>query len=342
MIPAFQIIAGGVDATANFNDRLLSIEVTDEDGDKADTVSIEIDNRDGRVMMPAKDTRIEVWLGFRGQPLSMMGVYAVDSLSGAGPAHRMTIGATAADLKGPIRAPRTRAWEQTTFGAIVGEIARSAGLTPAVAGPLASRAVTYEAQTAESDLHFLSRLARRLNATAKPAGGHLVVQPRGADETAAGDPMPVLPLTPGMLSSWDWQIDWRDPTDGVAAEYTDADTGERGVVASGAGKTTTRLRHVHASRKDAQEAADAAKRRADQGGLTLSAELAGFQPGALAGARVTLSGFVPAQINGSWAVTRVSHRLGGAALSTTIEARRGAPMQNGVDRDDASTKEPSR
>lgn len=325
MTPEFQIIADGADATAHFADRLLSIEVIDEDGETADTVSIEIDNRDGRVAMPAENTRIEVWLGFRGQGLSMMGVYAVDALSGTGPANTMTIGATAADMKGPIRAPRTRAWEDVTLGEIVSSIAGAAGLTATCAPDLAERAFGYLAQTAESDLHFLTRIARELNATAKPAGGHLVVQARGAGQTAAGDAVPNVVVTPAMLSSWDWQIDWREPSDGIEAEYADPDSGERGVATAGGGATVTRLRHVHPTKVEAQDAAEAAKRRIDEGGLTLSAELAGFGPEFLAGARLTLSGFLPAQLDATWNITRVTHRLGGGALSTTIEARRGAP-----------------
>ena len=325
MTPDFQIIANGSDATAAIRDRLLSIEVVDEDGDKADRVSIQLDNRGGRIAMPAKDTRLEVWLGWRGAALSLMGVYAVDALSGEGPLQTLTIGATAADMKGPIRTPRTRAWEKATLGGIVREIAASAGLTPRIAADLAGTAWDYLAQTAESDLHFLARLARELNATAKPAGGHLVVQRRGADTTAAGDPMPDLALTPAELSRWDWQIDWRETAAGYEAEYADPDGGRRGTVATGEGPTVTRLRHVHRSQDEARRAVEAARRRSEAEGLTLSAELAGFYPDAVAGGRVTLTGLMPG-LDGSWAITRATHRLGGAALSTAIEARRGAPQ----------------
>ena len=84
MTPAFRIVVDGADRTGMLADRLLSILVTDEDGSKADRVEIELDDRDGRLAFPPLEARLEVSLGFAGQPLALMGVYAVDGVSGPG------------------------------------------------------------------------------------------------------------------------------------------------------------------------------------------------------------------------------------------------------------------
>ena len=109
MTPAFRIVVDGEDRTAVIADRLISLMVSDEDGTKADRVEIELDNRDGKIAYPDEDALMEVSLGWAGQPLALMGVYAVDGLSGRGPVRALSIIATAANFKGEIRAPRTRA-----------------------------------------------------------------------------------------------------------------------------------------------------------------------------------------------------------------------------------------
>ncbi len=74
MTPAFRIVVDGDDRTAVIADRLISILVMDEDGTKADRVEIELDNRDGKIAFPAAEARLEVSLGFKGQPLALMGI----------------------------------------------------------------------------------------------------------------------------------------------------------------------------------------------------------------------------------------------------------------------------
>lgn len=321
MTPDFQIVANGSDVTSTFRDRLVDLEVVDEDGDKADRVRITVDDRDDLVAEPGMDTVIEVWLGYRETGLSMMGRYAVDGVGGEGPLRKLAISATAADMKGSIRAPKTRAWEGKTLGEIVQTIAEETGLRAVVSSALSSVRWDYLAQTAESNLHFLRRLANGLNATAKPAGGTLLVARRGDDTTAAGDPMPNGTIGPRDLVNWTWEKDGRERVGSVEAEWGDTDSGRREVVAVGEQEPASRLRHRHASEDEARRAADAEYRRRAMGEVTLSAELASFAPALLAGARLTLSG-VSTKVDGQWDVVRVIHTLSNG-LRTTVEAKRG-------------------
>lgn len=183
MTPAFRIVVDGEDRSAVIGDRLISLLVTDEDGRKADRVEIELDNRDGRITFPEIEARLEVSLGFAGRQLAPMGVYAVDGVSGRGPVRTLSITATAADLKGDIRAPRTRSWIDRSLPQIVSAIAGEAGLKPLVGASLRGISWRFLAQPAESNLHFLTRIAAELDATCKPAGGALIVQRRGEGQT---------------------------------------------------------------------------------------------------------------------------------------------------------------
>ncbi|APD13639.1 hypothetical protein RO07_04035 [Pandoraea pulmonicola] len=49
-------------------------------------------------------------------------------------------------------------------------------------------------QFGESDLHFITRLARMHGATATVKAGKLIVTPRGAGKSASGKPLPAITL----------------------------------------------------------------------------------------------------------------------------------------------------
>lgn len=317
MTPLFRIRADGGDATAAIADRLISLTLDDGDGMEADTLELVLDNRDRRVDEPATGARLDVALGFAGAPLVAMGLYTVNAVAGEGPLETLTIRAEAADLAGPIRSPRTETWEATTLPAIVERIAARAGLAPFVSPRLRDVAIPYEAQTAESDLHFLTRLARRFDAIAKPAGGRLVVAGR-AEGTG-----PALLVARAEAVSWSWEAGARERYARVEARWADVDGGRERIVTVGAGEPVRELRRVHPSEREAREAAEAELARAGRGERTWQAALQSFRGDLHGGARVELAGFGPS-MDGAGVVRRVRHLLDGEGLRTEVEGARTA------------------
>ncbi len=61
---------------------------------------------------------------------------------------------------------------------------------------LASIALPHTDQSHESDMNLLSRLAKRYDAVAKPAGGTLVFTRRGIAKSASGQDLARITLTP--------------------------------------------------------------------------------------------------------------------------------------------------
>ncbi|MTH33584.1 phage tail protein [Paracoccus limosus] len=308
MTPAFRILVDGADRSTVIADRLLSILITDEDGTKSDRVEIEIDNRDRRVAFPKVEAQIEVSLGFQGKPLSLMGRYAVDGVSGRGPVRALTITATAADLKGDIRAPRTRGWTNRSLPDIAATIAGEAGLIPVIGESLRAVRWPFLAQTAESNLHFLTRLAAELDATCKPAGGALVVQRRGEGKTAAGDTLVPPVITPRRLSDWSWSWRGRTVYRAAEAEWTETGTGVTHKIKVGSGTPLKKIRHPYATEAEATRAAESALSGAGRSGLEVSGTLSGFEPGLLGGGLIDLQGLEPV-LDGRWHLKSVSHRL---------------------------------
>jgi phage protein D len=318
MRPAFRIAADGADVTGRIEDRLLALRLTDAEGEKSDTLRLELDDRDARLELPESGARLDVSLGFAPGALTPMGSYVVDGLSGAGPATTVTVEATAADMASAVRDPRTRAWIDVSLGDIAREAAGRAGLQPAVSDRMARIRYAYVAQTAESDLHLLTRLAREAGGTAKAAGGRLIVVARG--EALAGQ-APVI-LLRARLSDWRWYRGERGRYAAVEAEWQDVLGGEQRLVRVGEGSPVRRLRHPFATEDEARRACRAQLDAAARGELGLTATVAGFEPRLFAGGLVRLPDLRPG-LPVEWTVTSVDHELGrGLVTSFAAETAR--------------------
>lgn len=73
MTPAWSISADGVDITSRFNDRLLELTVTDNEGLKSDSCEILVDDRDGQLAIPRKGAILAISMGYRETGLTFMG-----------------------------------------------------------------------------------------------------------------------------------------------------------------------------------------------------------------------------------------------------------------------------
>lgn len=315
----FDVSANGRSITSLLNDRLVSLTITDAPGYESDTAEIVLDDRGYRIALPKVGATLEIALGFVETGLTRMGRYVVDGVSGEGPTATLTIKAKAADMTGAIRAPKTRAWEKKTLGDIASAIAGEHGLKAAVDAALKGHFYPYIAQTAESDINLITRLARDLDATAKPADGRLVIARKSSGKTISGAALPVNAIGLHNLSSWSWSIESRGDYKCAEATFSDTAKGAQEKVTVGSGDPKLTLRHKYASKAEAKRAAEAALGRSARTG-SFSGELAGFFPGLFAEAQIDLAGIKP-EICGKWTVTSVTHRLS-ETLTTSFEAER--------------------
>lgn len=315
MRPRVQILADGQDITAGAADRLLDLVIEDNSGMEADDLSFTLDDRAPHLEMPQHGAELELALGDGRIGLVNMGRWRVDETEASGPTRRIRVGATSANMAGDLRAPRTRSWEGRTLGQIVASIASGADLVPAVSASLASILVPYVAQTAESDLNLLTRLGRRYGAIAKPAAGRLVLSRRGEETGTDGTTLPTIELLPAALSEWRMQIVDRGTYASVEARWRALGEGIERTVLVGSGTPRRTLRHIHATEDEARRAAEAALRDAERGGESGVLICAGFRPELFAGGRVRTPG-LRVEMDATWLISRVEHRLDGALVTT--------------------------
>ena len=324
MRPDFKIIANGTDITPLIADRLLSLTVTDERGEKSDTAVIEIDNRERRIAVPPTGATMEIWLGYRKTGQTRLGVFTCDEIELSGPPDVLTIEGKAADMGKSLKAAKTRSWDAMTLGGIVSTIAGEHGLTPKTAEDLAATAYEHLDQTDESDLHFLTRLARDLDAVAKPAQRHLLFVPRGDTKAASGALLTPVAASPADLAGgWKARFADRGRYTAVKAYWHDVEGAARREVMAGSGRPVFTLRNPFPSEAEAIAAARAKLRALGRGTATFEAEFIG-RPDFAAEAPLNLQGF-GAAVDGAWVLTQVTHSYrDGSGYRCSIEAEQKA------------------
>ncbi len=318
MTPDFRIIADSTDITTAIRARLLSLSVTDSAGIESDTVEIALDDRDGVIALPRTGAELEVGIGYKETGVLTMGRFVVDEVSLSGPPQALAIRARAADLRQGLKKPRTRPWEGVSVGGIVASIAAEHGYQAKVAEALASETISHIDQVDESDLNFLTRLARDRGAIAKPAGGLLLFVPPGEAKSASGKTLTTVQLSGDQVTRWDVTLAERSKYPAVTARWFDQTQAVEQTVTAGAGEPAFTIGRRYPDQASAESAAHARLAAFARGLATLRLTCPGNAL-LVAECRLSLSG-VRSGVAGDWSVTRVVHRLDGGGYVCEVES----------------------
>lgn len=327
LAPAYKITADGSDITEKIAGRLVSIRITDEAGIQSDTLEITI--RGDGVDIPDPGAELAAFIGYDSKAIEM-GRFCVDSVDVSGPPEVMTIRAKAAQQAESksgaqmLQTQKTRSWEAgITFGDMVRKIANEHGLEPAVADVYAAVKLPHVDQTNESDMNLLTRLAKDLDAIAKPASGRLVIAKRGSAKTASGGTMPTARININQVSSWRLSISKRDKAGTVIAAWHNLETAKQDEITVGEGDPVVRLKQVYPDPAAARAAAVAEFDRSQRGDAKVSITLPG-DPTLTAEQPAELVGFRPG-LAGDWFITRAEHTIDGGGYKTAISLEKKGP-----------------
>lgn len=345
MKPAFRVTSSGNDITQQIADRLLSIRVQDEAGQKSDTLEITLDDRGQALPLPDEKTQLKVWMGYshNGNSPQEMGTYVIDEVELTYPPATVKIRAKAMEISSKFKQPKTRSWHELTIGQIVGQIAQEHGLRAQIHSQYRGRMVDHIDQTEESDAHFLTRLAGLHGATSKPAEGMLIFIPMNSGISAAGNKVLAALLDVKECSDYRATVKDRGAYSKVVAKYTDKETGTEktveapvmnagggfsflgavfGLLGISGGNSTSDAGIVYKERRlfpNIGEALEAAKAKGVQlasGVVTIDLTCAG-RPDIFAERPLTLSGFRE-PLNSTWIIQSVTQEFSGKGYSTKI------------------------
>ncbi len=324
MTPVFQIFADGVDVTSRINDRLLSLTLKDAAGHESDTLSFEVDDRDGLVALPREKAKLGCWLGYAETGLVYMGLFTVDDVSSKGGSQGQTlsVSARAVDTTSALKERRNKHWDNKKLGDILKEEAAAHGLEAIVSPELAGFIYPYLAKTGEPLLHFGTRLARRHDATFKVGGGKLIFVKRAAGQSAGGLTLPTISITqPGNLLDWDVKPKLGRPRYGSAAAcWYDREKAKLMVEDAEDGDGPAhRLRGLSQNQDEAKAEAQSSKaalgRKEASGRFTIIGD-----PSVTAESLAIVSG-VRDGVDGTWLAETISHELNSQGYTTTIEVK---------------------
>ncbi len=325
MTPAFTISVEGSDLTALIQQRLISLEITDNTAEQADSLTIELADCDRKIALPDRGGVISVALGYKGN-MRDMGKFILDSVSIGGPPDRVTLGATAAPFTAvgnfkPFQTRKSRSFDDITLGDLVRTIASSSGLTAAVSPTFDSVKLSHVDQTNESDMNLLTRLARDHGAVMKPTAGHLVFAKKGAGKSVAGKPLGKITIDRSECSSYSAEWSKRANYSKVKTKSHNVETGETDQYEASDGDDDDGPEYEHPTLySDAESAQRGAASILEQNSRlseTINLTLPG-RPDIIAEGIITVTGFKE-RMNGDWLIKAVQHNLSTSGFTTTIQ-----------------------
>jgi phage protein D len=333
-IPDYRVTLDGTDLTGTLREqvslngriraRLVSLSISEKRGEAADQLDIVLDDSDGRLALPKTGAVLHVQLGWKQGSdvvagLVDKGSFKVDEVAHAGPPDQVTIRARSVDFTSDLKTRREKGWHGTTLGAIVDEIAKRHSLKPSCAPTLAAIEVKAKAQSRESDIAFLRRLGRELDAMATIKSGHLILSPIGKATTPAGKALPTLTVRRRDGDSHSFSRQKRDDVAGVSATWHDRKEGNRKTTTAGSADGAKKLSRVYGTEEDASAAATAAHSRSQREPVSLDLNLALGRPDISPEQKTTVVGY-KAEIDAvAWIVGEVSHSLGDRGYATKVK-----------------------
>ncbi len=338
--PDYCLVVDGVDITARVNPRLISLSLTESRGGEADQLDLVLDDADGRLAIPPKKAEISLQLGWTGQALMDKGTFTVDEIEHVGAPDQLQIRARSADMVESLKVRSEKSWHRETIGAIVSSVASRHKLRSRVEATLAAIVIDHIDQTNESDLNFVSRIAKRYDAIASIKKGTLLFLPVNGTRDSRGRPLPEQVIARSAGDSHRFHSADREAYSGVRAYWHDPKQANRRGVLAGRDGNTKRLRDTYANQADALAAARAEWHRIQRGAATMELTLALGRPELIPQTRVSLSGFKPSIDVVSWLAVKATHSLGDGGLTTRVELETAATADAAASLDESDSDSP--
>lgn len=273
----FEVTIDGTNIETALRPLLLGMTITDNAGTHSDTASIEIDDTEGRVILPEPKAPVVIYLGWQDEGVREVFRGTVDEVHSAGGrsgGRTLTISAKGVDTTSKAKEGQHRHFDNKSVKDILSEAGRIAGIAEVDVDPaLASIVLPYIDMRGESFIHLGERLARAVGGSFRVTGAKVLMAKRSGDYTAsvtaaAGDNLHEWQITPKV---------GRGRYKGAAARAYDRKTASEIEVSALTDVDLTDAdfvrREVFADEDEAQRAADAdaatARETAGSGSVTI-------------------------------------------------------------------------
>jgi phage protein D len=307
----FTVTLDGRDLTSVIDPRLMRLSIRECRADEADTLDLVLDDSDGMLEIPKRGAVLSVAIGWSGQALVPKGSFTVNEVEHAGTPDTITVRARSASMTKGMGQRQEKSWHDQTIGDMVRTIAGRHQLTPKVGDQLGKIKIPHIDQTHESDMSFLTRLARRYDAVMTVKEGNLLFLPIGQGLTMSGQELPAIELTRRDGDRHRYHISERENYSAVRAYWhSNGEKKRHTVVVGGEDNHNVKvLPENYASQAEAEAAATAEFERTRRSQATLNYTLAMGEPALRPEVPVAVSGFKPEIDDTDWLVQLVTHTL---------------------------------
>ncbi|WP_443256031.1 phage late control D family protein [Xenorhabdus sp. IM139775] len=227
--PTFRLEINNKDISGKIQSRLMSLTLTDNRGLESDQLDIELDDADGMLRLPRRGDILTLELGWHGHPLTPKGQFVVDEIEHSGAPDRLTIRARSADFRGDLNVKREYSYHKHTLESIVSTIAMRNQLKFKISQELKGISMHID-QTNESDVSFLTRVAKQEGAVASVKNGELLFIRQGQNKAASGQDIPLILITRHSGDSHRFSLSDREAYTGVDVQWLDTRTATKQVV----------------------------------------------------------------------------------------------------------------
>lgn len=198
----YEVLVGGANITTLLAPILTQLTITDSAGTHSDTASLDLDDTDGRVLLPQPQAPVVISLGWVGAGLREAFRGTVDEVRSSGSrgvGRTLSISAKGVDTTGKAKEGQQRHFDDQTVETILKEAGAPAGITQIEVDPeLAGIVFPYLDMRDESFLHLGQRIARQIG------GGFRIQGQRAVLAKRAGSYTPTVVAAWGInLHSWD-------------------------------------------------------------------------------------------------------------------------------------------
>ncbi len=319
MKPDFSVTSNGNDITADIADRLLKLSVKDEAGLKSDTCSIELDDRDQKLSLPATGVELEIKVGF--ENLVSLGKYTVDEVTVKHPPSRVSVKGKA--MQDDFKTKKTRSWDDKYISEIVAQIGMEHGLNSRVASQFQGIKIEHIDQTEESDINFLTRLGKDHGAVVKPAGGMLLFVNQGEGKSASGQSLGTAEILLEECISWSATVSERGNYETVTARFNDKETGleqtvSAGLITGNEDGLTHKIKKLYPTELEALDAAESELKSLNTGKISVNLTIIG-RTDIFAERPIKLTGFRSDPVSGNFTIHSVTHELSSNGYITKID-----------------------
>ncbi|MDA7705717.1 contractile injection system protein, VgrG/Pvc8 family, partial [Rickettsiales bacterium] len=303
--------------------RLISLNITDETGLVSDKAEILLDNRDSILEIPATGANLEISIGYEGKELNLMGSYIVDTIELMSPPLKMRVTAKATNTKiknlnSKIRSPKSKSWNKNSLIGIIEFIAKDHEFEAVIDKEFDQIFIKHIDQTDESDISFLSRLARDHDAFIKFIDDKLIFIKKGTGTSISGVELPEAEIFESEITNWNLSISERGKFGRVRVKWHDLSDGKEKTVSHGNEEPTYGARYVFATQDRADQVAKAKLAEFQRGIKKLSISAAG-NPTLSAESKITIPDVKYLQ-DQTWIINNATHNISDSGYTTQITA----------------------